>query len=128
MAISSGGRKTEVLLPKKWKERETSPERTKVWIEPKPKAERKVPVVYYLSRNGLLEHPHFMEVSLSSNEGLYLRGKIETISNRNPFSFQFSSFDLELVISFVNSSDVINRLNFLRGKGMSSMYSWSSKR
>ncbi|RWR81678.1 protein UPSTREAM OF FLC [Cinnamomum micranthum f. kanehirae] len=97
MAISSGGRKTEVLLPKKWKDRETSPERTKVWIEPKPKTERKVPIVYYLSRNGLLEHPHFMEVSLSSNEGLYLR-------------------------------DVINRLNFLRGKGMASMYSWSSKR
>ncbi|KAI3865745.1 hypothetical protein MKX03_025491 [Papaver bracteatum] len=79
----------------------TSPERTMVWIEPKskPKMEiiRKVPVVYYLSKDGHLEHPHFIEVPLSSNDGLYL-------------------------------NDVINRLNSLRGKGMASMYSWSSKR
>ncbi|KAK9734857.1 hypothetical protein RND81_04G168000 [Saponaria officinalis] len=32
-----------------------------------------VPVVYYLSRNGQLEHPHFMEVPLSSPQGLFLR-------------------------------------------------------
>lgn len=59
----------------KWKDRETS---NKVWIENqnhKLKSERKVPVVYYLTRNGQLEHPHFMEVTLSSpDEGLYLRG------------------------------------------------------
>ncbi|XP_058199620.1 protein SOSEKI 5 [Rhododendron vialii] len=101
MAVNSRGRTTEALLPQKWKERETSPERTKVWVEPSSSklkaAERKVPVVYYLCRNGQLEQPHFMEVPLSSPEGLYLR-------------------------------DVINRLNFLRGKGMASMYSWSSKR
>ncbi|XP_004251456.2 protein SOSEKI 5 [Solanum lycopersicum] len=82
----------------KWKDRETS---NKVWIENqnhKLKSERKVPVVYYLTRNGQLEHPHFMEVTLSSpDEGLYLR-------------------------------DVINRLNFLRGKGIASLYSWSAKR
>ncbi|XP_077244936.1 UPSTREAM OF FLC protein (DUF966) isoform X2 [Tasmannia lanceolata] len=95
MAVSSRG-KTELLVGKKWKDRETSPERTKVWVEPKLKVEKKVPVVYYLCKNGNLEHPHFIEVRLSS-EGLYLR-------------------------------DVINRLNFLRGKGMASMYSWSSKR
>lgn len=77
--------------------RETSPERTKVWTEPKPKTPRKVSVVYYLSRNGHLEHPHFMEVPLSSPHGLYLK-------------------------------DVIIRLNLLRGKGMATMYSWSSKR
>ncbi|XP_058099080.1 protein SOSEKI 5 isoform X2 [Magnolia sinica] len=98
MAVSSKGR-TELPFTKKWKEREeTSPERTKVWTEPKPKKiERKVAVVYYLCRNGHLEHPHFMEVPLSSTDGLYLR-------------------------------DVLNRLNFLRGKGLASMYSWSSKR
>ncbi|TMW86505.1 hypothetical protein EJD97_021291 [Solanum chilense] len=82
----------------KWKDRETS---NKVWIENpnhKLKSERKVPVVYYLTRNGQLEHPHFMEVTLSSpDDGLYLR-------------------------------DVINRLNFLRGKGIASLYSWSAKR
>ncbi|XAR60541.1 hypothetical protein NMG60_11033959 [Bertholletia excelsa] len=99
MAVTSRGRAADLLVSKKWKERETSPERTKVWTEPphKPRAEKKVPVVYYLTRNGQLEHPHFMEVPLSSPEGLYLR-------------------------------DVINRLNILRGKGMASMYSWSSKR
>ncbi|XP_047967912.1 protein SOSEKI 5-like [Salvia hispanica] len=59
---------------------------------------RSVPVVYYLSRNGQLEHPHFIEVPLSSSaHGLFLR-------------------------------DVIGRLNVLRGKGMASMYSWSCKR
>nr|CAD1830774.1 unnamed protein product [Ananas comosus var. bracteatus] len=62
---------------------------------PQPK---KVPVVYYLCRNRHLEHPHFMEVPLSSSsEALYLR-------------------------------DVIIRLNALRGKGMAAMYSWSCKR
>ncbi|KAJ9178242.1 hypothetical protein P3X46_010142 [Hevea brasiliensis] len=100
MAVSSRARNTELLqIPRKFKDRETTPERTRVCVEPKPKkdTERKVPVVYYLSRNGHLEHPHFMEVPLSSTEGLYLR-------------------------------DVINRLNILRGKGMASLYSWSSKR
>ncbi|KAJ4979277.1 hypothetical protein NE237_010057 [Protea cynaroides] len=97
MAVSSRGRTEFPVLPKKWTDKDTNPERTKVWIEPNPKSERNVPVVYYLSRNGHLEHPHFMEVPLSSTDGLYLR-------------------------------DVINRLNFLRGNGMASMYSWSSKR
>ncbi|RRT32381.1 hypothetical protein B296_00046477 [Ensete ventricosum] len=54
---------------------ETSPERTKAWKETRP---RRVPVVYYLSRNGQLEHPHFMEVTLSSCRGLFLRGIPET--------------------------------------------------
>lgn len=69
MAVASSRGRLEPL--RQWRDRETSPERTKVWKEPKP---RKVPVVYYLFRNGQLEHPHFMEVTLSSPEGLYLRG------------------------------------------------------
>lgn len=86
----------------KWRDQrlETSPERNRVWTEPPPKhkSDRKVAVVYYLTRNGQLEHPHFIEVPLSpSSDGLYLR-------------------------------DVINRLNSLRGKSMAAMYSWSSKR
>lgn len=88
-------------MPRRLKERETSPERTKVWIEPPNtkirSSDRKVPVIYYLCRSGQLEHPHFMEVPLSSSHGLHL-------------------------------TDVINRLNFLRGNGMASMYSWSCKR
>lgn len=87
---------------------QVSPERAKVWTEKSPKYHYnhhyirqqntgKVPVVYYLCRNRQLEHPHFMEVPLSSPDGLYLR-------------------------------DVIERLNVLRGRGMTSMYSWSCKR
>nr|GMD01994.1 protein UPSTREAM OF FLC-like [Ipomoea batatas] len=102
MATNSSSRgSTELLLPKKWNsDRETSPERTVVWTEPKSsssKTEKRVPVIYYLSRNGQFEHPHFIQVPLSSPEGLYLK-------------------------------DVINRLNVLRGEGMASMFSWSSKR
>ncbi|KAG7637727.1 hypothetical protein AtNW77_Chr2g0247661 [Arabidopsis thaliana] len=80
--------------------REVSPERAKVWTEKSPKYHqkiKKVQIVYYLSKNRQLEHPHFMEVLISSPNGLYLR-------------------------------DVIERLNVLRGRGMASMYSWSSKR
>ncbi|GFY82201.1 UPSTREAM OF FLC protein [Actinidia rufa] len=89
---------TEHLIPQKWRERrETSPERTKISTENKFRSEKKVSVVYYIHRNGLLEHPHFMEVPLSSSQGLYL-------------------------------TDVMSRLNFLRGEGMASLYSWSSKR
>ncbi|KAL1090672.1 hypothetical protein V6Z11_D07G105800 [Gossypium hirsutum] len=105
MAVSSSrGTTTEFgVVSRKWKERDISPERHKIWIEPKShptttnSSEKKVSVVYYLSRNGQLEHPHFMEVPLSSHHGLYLK-------------------------------DVINRLNLLRGKGMASLYSWSCKR
>ncbi|KAK8598448.1 hypothetical protein V6N13_094417 [Hibiscus sabdariffa] len=98
MPMSSKGRTTELgVVSRKWKETsEMSPERNKVWIEPTI-IQRKVAVVYYLSTNGHLQHPHFMEVPLSSNAGLYLK-------------------------------DVTNRLNLLRGKGMATQYSWSSKR
>lgn len=79
MAVSSRGRTTDsVVVSRKWKETvEISPERNKVWVEPKPintLVERKVAVVYYLSRNGHLQHPHLMQVPLSSNAGLYLKG------------------------------------------------------
>ncbi|KAI3705585.1 hypothetical protein L1987_75824 [Smallanthus sonchifolius] len=58
---------------------------------------RKVAVLYYLTRNGHIEHPHLIDVPLSSLHGLYLR-------------------------------DVMNTLNYHRGKGMANMYSWSFKR
>ncbi|XP_023749817.1 protein SOSEKI 5 [Lactuca sativa] len=41
---------------------------------------RKVPVLYYLSRNGQLEHPHLIEVPLSSSHGLYLRDVMNTLN------------------------------------------------
>ena len=62
-----------------------SPERAKVWTEKSPKYQqtRKVPVIYYLCRNRQLEHPHFMEVPLSSPEGLFLRGITPSLSSPN---------------------------------------------
>ncbi|XP_051226909.1 protein SOSEKI 5 isoform X2 [Lolium perenne] len=83
-----------------WRERQE--QRSPDLAVPRPPRPRlagpaRVAVVYYLARNGHLEHPHFMEVALASPEGLYLR-------------------------------DVIDRLDALRGKGMSRMYSWASKR
>ncbi|KAJ8470494.1 hypothetical protein OPV22_024837 [Ensete ventricosum] len=40
---------------------------------------KKVPVVYYLCKNRHLEHPHFIEVLLSSPRGLYLKDVIERL-------------------------------------------------
>ncbi|XP_058107875.1 protein SOSEKI 3 isoform X2 [Magnolia sinica] len=68
------------------KYRQTSPERTRVWTLRSPKEQpqlqqvRKVPVVYYLCRNRHLEHPHFIEVPLSSPQGLYLRDFIDRLN------------------------------------------------
>ncbi|XP_042448011.1 protein SOSEKI 5-like isoform X1 [Zingiber officinale] len=69
MAVASRGR---AELTSK-----TSPERTMVWTEPKRRA--KAQVVYYLSRNGNLEQPHFVEVPFSTVEGLYLRDVISRL-------------------------------------------------
>ncbi|KAL7127401.1 hypothetical protein ABFS83_14G250300 [Erythranthe nasuta] len=88
MAVSGSrsGRMTELQLTKVWRDQqrdEISPERTKVWSEPlngKLKTDRRVAVVYYLSRNGQLEHPHFMEVPLSSAHGLFLRDVISRLN------------------------------------------------
>ncbi|KAF5790255.1 hypothetical protein HanRHA438_Chr09g0392601 [Helianthus annuus] len=78
------------------------PDSTPNFITPKTSpaaviAPRKVPVLYYLTRNGHIEHPHLIDVPLSSLDGLFLR-------------------------------DVMNTLNYHRGKGMANMYSWSFKR
>ncbi|XP_020230985.1 protein UPSTREAM OF FLC [Cajanus cajan] len=65
------------------KYRQVSPERAKVWTEKSPKyhQNRKVPVLYYLCRNRQLEHPHFMEVPISSPDGLYLRDVIDKLNS-----------------------------------------------
>ncbi|CAA0840172.1 Domain of unknown function (DUF966 [Striga hermonthica] len=91
-----GVRKMEARMNKY---RQVSPERAKVWTEKSPRyhynnhhynqhqqqqqpqSNRKVPVVYYLCRNRQLEHPHFMEVPLSSSDGLYLRDVIERLNS-----------------------------------------------
>ncbi|CAL9772626.1 unnamed protein product [Musa acuminata subsp. burmannicoides] len=63
---------------------QSSPERTRPRTEPPPppvpQQGRKVPVVYYLCKNRHLEHPHFIEVLLSSPRGLYLKDVIERLN------------------------------------------------
>ncbi|XP_031490719.1 protein SOSEKI 5-like [Nymphaea colorata] len=66
-----GGRVVEMLARRS---QEASPERMMVWTEQRaPRQERRVLVLYYLCKNGQLEHLHFMEVPLYSVEGLCLR-------------------------------------------------------
>ncbi|XWS66037.1 hypothetical protein CRYUN_Cryun05aG0165800 [Craigia yunnanensis] len=80
MATHSKGR-IELAMQKRYQDRETSPERTMVWVERKSNKEQKAPVVYYLSRNGQLEHPHFLEVPFSSPQGLFLKDVINRLNN-----------------------------------------------
>ncbi|KAL7597755.1 hypothetical protein Lser_V15G25570 [Lactuca serriola] len=65
-------------MSNKWKQKhhhttdQHSPESTKFWIKPPPPHNKrhKVPIVYYLTRNGHLKHPHFIEMqSISSLRG-----------------------------------------------------------
>ncbi|XP_054787936.1 protein SOSEKI 4-like [Prosopis cineraria] len=89
-------------MARKILEREESGVKGRIWGEEEAAKERKevkaVNVIYYLARNGQLEHPHLMEVPVSSSQGLLCL------------------------------KDVINRLSFLRGQGMAHSYSWSAKR
>ncbi|KAF9674781.1 hypothetical protein SADUNF_Sadunf10G0162600 [Salix dunnii] len=71
----------ELLMPTKYQDRENNPERTKMLNPPKSKSEQKVGVVYYLTRNGQFEHPHFMEVHLSSPQGLQLKDVKDKINH-----------------------------------------------
>ncbi|KAJ0970233.1 hypothetical protein J5N97_023110 [Dioscorea zingiberensis] len=61
---------------------QASQERSRTWTEPRAKLQHrgKVPVVYYLCRNRHLEHPHFIEVPLSSSDGLYLKDVIDRLN------------------------------------------------
>ncbi|XVF75383.1 hypothetical protein PTKIN_Ptkin13bG0183900 [Pterospermum kingtungense] len=62
--------------------RETSPERAMVWVETKPNLEQqKASVVYYLSCNGQLEQPHFLEVPFSSPQGLFLKDVLNRLNS-----------------------------------------------
>lgn len=72
---------------KVWKERSPRYQQRQPEPEPEPDQElelhqksRKVPVVYYLCRNRQLEHPHFIEVPLTSSDGLFLRDVIEKLN------------------------------------------------
>ncbi|KAH9295893.1 hypothetical protein KI387_039481, partial [Taxus chinensis] len=60
--------------------RDVSPDRAKMPMQPRQKQMKKVQVVYYLSRGGQLEHPHFMEISLPCNQELRLRDVINRLT------------------------------------------------
>jgi len=119
-----------------WREQE--PRSPDIGPPPRPPQRRQRParaaVVYYLSRNGHLEHPHFIEVALSCPDGLYLRGTTDPLLAHASFSWRFSFrfHGAERVLCCVAvasvRADVIDRLDALRGKGMARMYSWASKR
>jgi hypothetical protein len=138
-AVAAGGgdrarAAEQARLP--WREQE--PRSPDIAAPPRPTPRRSRParaaVVYYLSRNGHLEHPHFMEVALSSPDGLYLRGTNDALPAHASFSwcFAFRFHGVERVLCCVAvaavRADVIDRLDALRGKGMARMYSWASKR
>jgi Protein SOSEKI 2, plant len=55
--------------------RDVSPDRAR-GMQPRfaRASKRKVQIVYYLSRNGQLEHPHFMELSPLPNQQIRLKG------------------------------------------------------
>ncbi|KAL1079964.1 hypothetical protein V6Z11_D10G257600 [Gossypium hirsutum] len=69
MATTDSRGKTELPMNKRYQE-----------TKKKPNNDQKVPVVYYLSRNGHLEHPHFLEVPLSSPQGLFLKDVINKLN------------------------------------------------
>jgi hypothetical protein len=75
VVVSGSRARTAQAARMQWREKEpTSPEMA---VPPRPPPRprpAKVAVVYYLSRNGHLEHPHFMGVAPSCPDGPYLRG------------------------------------------------------
>jgi hypothetical protein len=127
VVVAGGRARTAQAAGMQWREQGArSPE-----MAPPPRPARAA-VVYYLSRNGHLEHPHFMEVALSCPaDGLYLRGTYGVCFAiafcRSIESFLVERSVMELVRS-VCGADVVDRLDALRSKGMARMYSWASKR
>ncbi|KAJ8479378.1 hypothetical protein OPV22_023105 [Ensete ventricosum] len=65
--------------------RETSPDRARLGCSQQQQQRslrplRKVQIIYYLSRNGQLEHPHFIELPYLPNQQLRLRDVIERLT------------------------------------------------
>uniref|UniRef100_A0A0E0JQU0 SOSEKI DIX-like domain-containing protein n=1 Tax=Oryza punctata TaxID=4537 RepID=A0A0E0JQU0_ORYPU len=80
VVAGSRGKGEQQRLP--WREAQQEA-RSPDMAPPRPPRPRPGParaaVVYYLSRNGHLEHPHFMEVAVASPDGLYLRDVIDRL-------------------------------------------------
>lgn len=114
--------------------REVSPNRAKACMQSNMKMFRKVQVVYYLSRNGQLEHPHFMEVSHLAGQELRLKGMNGLLRCLDQLNSEIRNLFLSLVswscvlVCLAFFPDVTNRLCVLRGRGMPNLFSWSCKR
>ncbi|KAL3581511.1 hypothetical protein D5086_015843 [Populus alba] len=104
MAATNPTDRGELSMANKYRDRETSPDRTKMTILPKSKSELKVAVVYYLTRNGQFEHPHFMEVPLSSPQGLQLKGGSLLLETSQSFRYDTTSSRTSKVFSDIVSS------------------------
>ncbi|OVA03113.1 Protein of unknown function DUF966 [Macleaya cordata] len=70
----------DVIRARATRNREISPERVKLYVQPKMKPFKKVQVLYYLCRNGQLEHPHFMEVTHLATQQLRLKDVIDRLT------------------------------------------------
>ncbi|CAN6477000.1 unnamed protein product [Victoria cruziana] len=84
MSVSPRGKRMEVGVKKMHhRHNGASPEGSIAKVSPEAppwhQFPKKVAVVYYLYRNRHLEHPHFIEVPLSSSHGLFLRDFIERL-------------------------------------------------
>ncbi|CAO2197008.1 unnamed protein product [Urochloa humidicola] len=78
--VVSGSRARAEQARMQWREQEPrSPDLAAPPLRPPRPRPARAAVVYYLSRNGHLEHPHFMEVAFSCPDGLYLRDVIDRL-------------------------------------------------
>ncbi|XP_038892931.1 uncharacterized protein LOC120081829 [Benincasa hispida] len=83
MAVNMEERR-QILTSSEWPSRGTSlyrPEQsqTKNMTELNTEPTEIIPVIYYLTRHGQLQHPHLLQVPLSSSHGLFLRDVIKRL-------------------------------------------------
>jgi len=93
---------------------------------------RRVHVLYFLSRNGAIEHPHLIRVHHLHRHGVYLQGlcqKKKKKKQNSPlvliaarFCIMFSCSNVWICV------DVKRWLAELRGKDMPDSFAWSYKR
>jgi hypothetical protein len=86
MAVVVAGSRARTAQAARMQWREQGARSPEMAVPPRPRPRpARAAVVYYLSRNGHLEHPHFMEVALSCPDGLYLRGTVYALPLRFGF-------------------------------------------
>ncbi|URE03115.1 hypothetical protein MUK42_21313 [Musa troglodytarum] len=89
---------------------------------------RRVNVVYFLSRNGRVEHPHLLRIHRRRRDHVYLRGTVPSLC--------LHLFDLlaslrlfpNYFLRLLDLPDVKRWLSEFRGKDMADSFAWSYKR